>query len=136
LQKKTQKTNKQHNSKKQKALDLSGNAISAQGAAAVAELLGAPDCPLRALSLAGCPLRDDGAAALAEALKVNAGLARLDLSNTGFGPEGAIALATALRTNCVLSVLSVAGSGIGARWWVLGGGRSESCACVSKGPNL
>jgi hypothetical protein len=62
-------------------LNLSGNAISAQGCAAVAEVLGA-NGSIYALSLAGCPVRDEGAIALAEALKSNIALFKLDLSNT------------------------------------------------------
>lgn len=68
-------------------LDLSGNAISAQGCAAVAEVLGASGS-LYSLALADCPLRDDGAAALAEALGTNIGLFKLDLSGTQVGGPG------------------------------------------------
>ncbi|KAI8472414.1 MAG: hypothetical protein J3K34DRAFT_519751 [Monoraphidium minutum] len=93
-------------------LDLSGNAISAQGCAAVAEALGASES-IYSLSLAGCPCRDEGAVALAEALKSNIGLFRLDLGGCQIGPEGAIALATALKQNAVLTVLNLSGTAIG-----------------------
>lgn len=79
-------------------IDLSGNAISGQGCAAVAEVLGASSS-LYSLALADCPVRDDGAVALAEALKSNIGLFKLDLSGTqvrwlviNVGPSGARAL--------------------------------------------
>ena len=65
-------------------LDLSGNFISAQGCAAVAEVLGA-NSSIYALSLAGCPVRDEGAIAVAEPLKSNIGLFRLDLSGSQVG---------------------------------------------------
>jgi hypothetical protein len=65
-------------------LDLSGNSISAQGCAAVAETLGS-NSSVYALNLAGCPCRDEGAIAIAEALKSNIGLFRLDLTGCHVG---------------------------------------------------
>jgi Ran GTPase-activating protein (RanGAP) involved in mRNA processing and transport len=97
------------------ALDVSGNALGAEGARGVLE--GAACArSLRRLSLAATGLGDAGAGALAEALAVPGALGQLrelDLSSNGVGAAGAAALGSALPRCARLAVLSLASNTLG-----------------------
>ena len=62
---------------------------------------------LKWLSLAGNRVGDKGAFSLGQALKVNYGLAYLDVSFNGISGKGAAAVAHGLRENCTLKNIQV-----------------------------
>ncbi|CAK0835981.1 unnamed protein product [Prorocentrum cordatum] len=94
------------------SLDLSGNNVGDEGAAALAAALRAPGAlpSLQKLDLRSNNVGDEGAAALAAALRAPGALPRLqelDLSHNRVGDEGAAALAAALRAPGALPRLQV-----------------------------
>lgn len=91
-------------------LDLSWNRFGAEGARAVAAALGASR--LRLLALCGNGVGDEGTAALAAALAGGAALTDLRLDSCGVGDDGARALAAALPASR-LARLDLQRNGIG-----------------------
>ncbi|MEW5306741.1 MAG: hypothetical protein WDW36_009184 [Sanguina aurantia] len=77
-------------------LDLTGNDITATGAAHLTDALLQPGCSLEQLLLGGNPLGDAGILAIADMLKVNRALRELHLANTRCGLTGIVGLSTAL----------------------------------------
>ena len=93
---------------------LSGNEkIGDEGAKALAEALKV-NATVKLLNLSDCGIGDDGAAALAEALRSNTSLTKLGLwVNEDIGDEGAKALAGALKVNTTVEELILDACGIG-----------------------
>ena len=90
-----------------KSVDLHSNPkIGDEGAKALAEALKV-NATVKELYLTDCGIGDDGAAALAEALRSNTSLTTLSLAACRIGDAGAAALAAALRSNTSLSVLNL-----------------------------
>jgi len=94
-------------------LDLSDNRVGDVGSRALAELLAAPNSPLRRLSVCGNGLRAGGASALFTALRRNSRLTQLEVSRNGeIGDESSRDLATALIYNRTLRHLAVNDCGL------------------------
>ncbi|GLC35305.1 hypothetical protein PLESTM_000305700 [Pleodorina starrii] len=89
-------------------LDLTGNEVTGQGAAALAGVLARPTAGLQALVLRNNPLKDAGVLEIAEMLRNNTSLTMLDLGDTHCGIQGLIGLATALTDgNSTLKILDL-----------------------------
>ena len=94
-------------------LSLGCASIGDRGAAALASALYSTDS-LRALHLPHNPIGDPGANALAVALAVHASLRTLDLNHAAVADEGAVALVRALQDNCSLRTLCLEQNNISA----------------------
>ncbi|CAG9465436.1 unnamed protein product [Pedinophyceae sp. YPF-701] len=90
-------------------LDLSGNDLGGEGAAALAAAL--PRLGLRKLDLACCGIGDEGAVRLAEALSAS-GLQDVSLERNKVGDEGARALSAAIEDGTTLVSLNLGGNRI------------------------
>ena len=97
-------------------LDLRGSQLSASAAAALADTLAWPACPLTALELAGTGLGVRAVIRIARALRNNTRLRRLALDSNGVGASGARELAESARAAGALRHVSVANAGVGSKW--------------------
>ena len=93
-------------------LDLHGNRIGGDGAAALGECL-RYNTSLTTLNLNGSGIGDDGAAALGECLRNNASLKKLDLQRNQIVGNGAAALGECLKCNKSLTMLTLYENHIG-----------------------
>jgi hypothetical protein len=94
------------------SIDLSYNALQDDGAAAVAQSLGA--CSLLTLSLTSNSITDAGALSIAEMLKRDdCNLTSLNMANNGITDTGAIMIAEALALNRRLETLYIEENAIG-----------------------
>lgn len=97
-------------------LSLRGSPLSAPAAAALAETLAYPACPLVTLELGGTGLGVRAVVRIARALRNNTRLRRLALDFNGVGASGARELTESARTGGALHHVSVANAGVGAKW--------------------
>ncbi|GLI70444.1 hypothetical protein VaNZ11_015357 [Volvox africanus] len=89
-------------------LDLTGNEVTGQGAAALAGVLSRPTVGLQALVLRNNPLGDAGVLDISEMLRSNTSLTMLDLADTHCGVQGAIGISNALTDgNTTLKILDL-----------------------------
>jgi Ran GTPase-activating protein (RanGAP) involved in mRNA processing and transport len=102
---------KENSTIKEIDIDLHGNHIGGEGAAALAGLK--VNSSLQTLNLTWNKIGDDGAVALAAGLKVNSSLQTLNLTWNKIGDEGAVALAEALKDNKSLQTLALCKNQIG-----------------------
>ena len=98
---------------KLETIDLSGNSVSAKGAAALAGWVNL-STKLRAIELRDNRLGDEGAAELGYALGNSMTLETLGLMQTEVGDEGAIGLASGLRRSTSLTELALSFNYVGA----------------------
>ena len=93
-------------------LQLEGNTIGSEGAAAFTDML-ATNKSLAELDMRECSIQGKGSVCLAKALEKNSTVREFDISDNPIGSEGAVAFATMLKKNQSLKKLGLYDDSVG-----------------------
>jgi hypothetical protein len=93
------------------SVDLGGNRIGNAGATALAESLQV-NTSVTMIWLSSNQINDVGATAIADALQVNTSVTTIFLNNNQISDEGATALANALTVNTSVTTIGLGGNGV------------------------
>ena len=94
-------------------LDICFNSLSFDSIIGLVHALSHPNCSLKTLELAGNPIGDEGAAALAQSITKNRTITKLNLFECGITATGGAELASSLMVNSTIEELVVGGNSLG-----------------------
>ena len=92
-------------------LDISGNTLSDEGAAAISECLKVNNI-LKELNISKNEITSEGATIIAEVLQLNTALVKLDISCNMLSDKGALSIIDCLKINYILQELNISQNGI------------------------